>query len=87
VSILDAQGRVVPTAGNEITFEVQGEARCIGLDNGDMRSHEDDRGKTRKAFNGLCLAMLQSTATAGQVKVTATSPGLEPATVTINTGA
>jgi beta-galactosidase len=85
VRIVDAQGRLAPTAENEVTFQVQGEGRSIGLDNGDMRSHEDYKGKTRRAYNGLCVAMLQSTARAGRIRLTATSPGLEPATLTIQT--
>jgi beta-galactosidase len=30
VKMLDAQGRVVPTAGNDVTFEIQGEGKIIG---------------------------------------------------------
>jgi beta-galactosidase len=47
----------------------------------------DFKGKTRKASHGMCLAIVQSTANAGQIRVTATSPGLKPATVTIATRA
>lgn len=83
VRILDAQGRMAPLAANEVTFEVQGEGKLIGLDNGDMRSLEDYKGKTRKAFNGMCLAVVQSTARPGPIRVTATSPGLKPGSVTI----
>jgi hypothetical protein len=35
----------------------------------------------------MCLAIVQSTANGGQIRVTATSPGLKPATVTISTKA
>ena len=50
VKILDAQGRVVPVADNEVAFEIQGEGKIIGLDNGNPVSHEDFKGKSRKAF-------------------------------------
>src|SRR5690348_4546715 len=43
VAALDAEGRVVPTADNEITFEVDGPAKIIGVGNGDPSSHEADR--------------------------------------------
>jgi beta-galactosidase len=88
VKVLDAQGRLHPDADNEIAFSVQGEGRLIGVDNGNMADMAADfKGKTRKAFHGMCLAMLQSAAAAGQIRVTATSPGLKPATLTIVTKA
>jgi beta-galactosidase len=81
VRILDDQGRIAPTASNEVAFAVEGEARVIGVDNGDPQSHEDYKASKRKAFNGMCLAILQSTGKPGQVRVTATAAGLRAATV------
>ena len=83
VKILDAQGRVVPIADNEVAFEIQGEGRIIGVDGGNPVSHEDYKGKRVKAFNGLCLAIVQSTAKPGQIRLSATSPGLKPSSATI----
>ena len=85
VKILDAQGRVVPEAANEVTFEIQGEGRIIGLDNGNLASHEDFKGSRGKAFNGLCLAIVQSTAKPGRIQLTAASPGLKSSSVAITT--
>jgi beta-galactosidase len=42
VQILDAQGRLVPVAGNEVAFGLQGPGRIIGVGNGDPSSHEPD---------------------------------------------
>src|ERR1039457_1579139 len=39
VEIVDQQGRLVPTASNEIVFELSGPGRILGLDN-DVRSEE-----------------------------------------------
>jgi len=83
VEVHDAQGRVVPIADNEVTFEVSGEGKLIGVGNGDPTSHESDKGASRKAFSGLCMAIVQSTKAAGNIKVEATAPGLAPASVTI----
>jgi len=83
VQIVDAQRRVVPIANSDVTFELQGEGRLIGVDNGDPQSHESYQVSRRKAFNGLCLAIVQSTTKAGQIHLTATSPGLKPDTCTI----
>ncbi|HEY1221296.1 MAG: sugar-binding domain-containing protein [Bryobacteraceae bacterium] len=87
VQILDARGRVVPDADNEVTFQIQGGGKVIGLDNGNPLSHEDFKSDRRKAFNGLCLAIVQSTGKGGQIQMTATSPGLRSGSVTINTSA
>jgi len=83
VEIRDALGRRIATADNAITFAVAGEAKLIGVDNGDPASHEDYKAMVRKSFNGLCLAVVQTTARAGTIRVTASSPGLEPATTTL----
>ena len=88
VKVLDAQGRLHPDADNEVTFEVRGEGKLIGVDNGNMADMGADfKGRIRKASHGLCLAIVQSTAYAGQIRFTATSPGLKPASMTITTKA
>ncbi|MBP8305398.1 MAG: DUF4982 domain-containing protein, partial [Phycisphaerae bacterium] len=60
VAIVDAQGRTVPTADNEVRFEIQGPGKILGVDNGDPASHEDYKADHRKAFNSLCLAIVQA---------------------------
>jgi beta-galactosidase len=86
VEILDAQGRVVPAADPEVAFVVEGEGKLIGLDNGDPQSHEDYKATRRKAFNGMCLGIVQATGKSGRIRVTANSPGLQPGSLTISTG-
>jgi len=83
VRIVDSQGRIVPVANNEITFDVTGAGHLIGLGNGDPSCHEPDKGKQRRAFNGLCLAIVQSSRTQGNIAIQARSPGLKSATVII----
>jgi beta-galactosidase len=85
VRILDEQGRVVPVADNEVAFEIQGEGKIVGVDNGNLASDEDYKGNRRKAFRGLCLAIVQSTAKPGRVQLTASSPGLKSGSVTVVT--
>lgn len=43
VSVLDSQKRIVPIADNEITFEIDGPGKIIGVGNGDPSSHEPDK--------------------------------------------
>ncbi len=83
VRIVDSVGRVAPLADNEIVFHVSGSGKLIGVGNGNPSSHESDKGPVRRAFNGLCLAIVQSTKTAGEIRVKAESPGLKPVELVI----
>ena len=83
VELLDEKGRVVPDANNEVSFEVTGAGQIGGVGNGDPSSHEPDKANTRHAFHGLCMAVVQAAEQPGSVQVTATSPGLKPANVTL----
>ena len=87
VQIVDDKGRVVPLGENEVAFTIQGEGRIIGVDNGNPLSHEDYKATKRKAYNGACLAIVQSTAKPGQVQLTASSPGLKSQSIAIVTKA
>jgi beta-galactosidase len=87
VEIRDAQDRVVPITANEVTFKITGDGKLIGVGNGDPTDQAPDKGSSRKAFSGLCMAIVQATKKAGSISVEATSPGLSSATVTITTKA
>jgi beta-galactosidase len=82
--IVDAQGRPVPTAGNQLTFQVAGRGKLVGVGNGDPSCHEPDKGDKRSAFNGLAMAIVQALKEAGEIRMTATAAGLESATATIS---
>ena len=86
VKVLDQEGRVVPTANDEITFAVTGAGRILGVDNGRPDSHESYQGPSRKAFNGLALVVLQPTGIPGTVTLSASCPALSPAHVDIEVG-
>jgi len=86
VEVVDAAGRAVPVADNEVTFLLDGPARLIGVGNGDPTSHESDKTNRRRAFNGLCMAIVQAGRRAGAVRIEASSPGLASAVVTIALG-
>jgi beta-galactosidase len=83
VKIVDDQGRTVPVAANAVTFTVTGPGQLIGVGNGDPACHEPDKGNHRSAFNGLGLAIIQSSLTAGTIAIQADSPGLKSAAVAI----
>ena len=83
VEVRDSRGRVVPVTDNTITFRVTGSGKLIGVGNGDPTNQESDKGSSRKAFSGLCMAIVQSSRLADSVTVEATSPGLTRAQATI----
>jgi beta-galactosidase len=85
VKIVDKEGTLVPHAGNLVQFEISGEGFIAGVDNGQQTSHEPFRADYRKAFNGMCLAVIQSNEKAGKIILTAKSEGLEQASVVIET--
>jgi beta-galactosidase len=87
VEVQDAQGRAVPTADNQVSFRISGAGKVLGVGNGDPTNQEPDPGSSRKAFCGLCMALVQSSKSAGDISVEATSPGLTPASVTIHSQA
>ena len=85
VKVLDKEGTIVPYADNMINFKISGEGKIIGVDNGSETSHEPFKADYRKAFNGMCLVVIQSNSGKGKITLDATGEGLEPASVVINT--
>ena len=89
IQVSDEQARMVPTADNTITFGITGPGKIIGVGNGDPSSHEPDQFITpsatwrRSLFNGLAQVIVQTTGEAGEIKLTASSDGLTPATATL----
>ncbi|MDD5184194.1 MAG: discoidin domain-containing protein [Paludibacter sp.] len=73
-NILDAKGTLVPDAVNQVSYTLSGPGKIVGVDNGNPLSLESFKGSTRQAFNGKCLAIVQSTGTEGMITVTATTP-------------
>jgi beta-galactosidase len=85
VEVRDAQDRVVPITDNQVMFKVSGDGKLIGLGNGDPTDQGPDKGTSRKAFCGYCMAVVQSTKKGGSITVEASSSGLTPAAVTVRT--
>jgi len=83
VRIQDQVGTLVPDADNLIHFDIRGPGVIAGVDNGLQTSHEPFQANYRKAFNGLCLAVIRATEKRGMITVSANSDGLESATIQI----
>jgi beta-galactosidase len=83
VRIVDEAGRLCPFADNEIQFEVQGAGWLKATDNGLQTSHESFQSSSRKAFNGLCIAVIQSSGESGRIQIKAKSSDLKQAVLNI----
>ncbi len=83
VTVQDAQGRTVPITDNDVNFSVTGQGKLIGTGNGDPTNQQPDKGTSRQAFGGLCMALVQSAKVAGSITVQASSPGLPSASITL----
>jgi beta-galactosidase len=86
VVVADKDGLMVPRANHLVTFSISGPGDVVAVGNGDATSHEPYQAMQRKAFNGLCLAIVRSkTGEAGKVTLKAESNGLLAAEVVIET--
>jgi len=79
--IVDADGHFMPTASDRVTFTVEGEGKLIGVDNGDPLDRDSYQADSRRAFHGLCLAVIQTTQRLGAIRIHATAKGLSGGTV------
>ena len=84
VEVVDKDGNLCPWAENEISFDVVGSGRNVGVDNGSPISLERFKADSRKAFYGKALVIVQNDGTPGEIIVKATSPGLESSETLIN---
>lgn len=81
IKLLDKNGNVVPNADNLIQFKIRGEGFIAGVDNGNPVSMEPFKANQRKAMNGRCLAIIQTTNKKGKITLEAYGDGLKPQTI------
>jgi len=81
--ILDKKGNLVPYADNLIKFLITGNGTIAGTDNGYQADTVSLKSRERKCWKGMSLAIIQSTEKKGNITLTATSPGISSATITI----
>lgn len=89
ISAVDRQGREVPDANNLIQFSLSGDAKILGVGNGDPSSHEPDKipdgNWQRHLFNGKCQVIIQSGKLESHIKFEAKSDGLHTGSTDIFT--
>lgn len=83
-TIVDKHGIEVPTANNKIFFELIGPAVIAGVGNGDNMGLEPFQATSRSAFNGKCLAIIQSTQEAGEINLVVKAEDLRSTEIKLN---
>lgn len=83
VTVLDKNNLPVPDANQLVKFKVSGQGIIKALDNGSQTDLDPFISNQHHVFNGLGLAIIQSSQKAGEIKLTATADGLLPARLII----
>jgi beta-galactosidase len=88
IRLLDAKGHLVtntPAAGNPMVhFEVTGPGKIIGVDNGSNAIDEGFKTDQRTTSYGMCLAIVQTTRSAGPIHITAHANGYKDVSADIS---
>jgi hypothetical protein len=81
VEAVDAEGNICPLADNLVEFQIEGPAAIAGVGNGNPLSIEPYQADHRKLFFGKALLIVKADeGPGGEIKITATSDGLQQAT-------
>lgn len=82
--IIDSKGNIVPDADDIIVnFEVTGNGKVAGVGSGDPRDMSSFQQPKKKAYQGICLAIIRPELTPGKISVRATAEGLKETKIVI----
>ncbi|WP_333819776.1 sugar-binding domain-containing protein [Ohtaekwangia sp.] len=83
ISAIDMRGNINYQAAQEVEISIEGPGKLIGLESGDLASHEDYKASKRKLYQGKLLAYIQAVKP-GRIKVTVNAVGLKSSTLELN---
>lgn len=81
VELMDANNNCSYLAKNKVEFEVSGEGKLIGTDNGDAGCLDNFKLPWRYSYDGRCIAVVQSTGKAGKILIKVKSEGLPESSI------
>ncbi|MGQ9620372.1 MAG: sugar-binding domain-containing protein [Bacteroidales bacterium] len=84
VTITDKDGNIVYNAENEITCEITGPVRLLGMEDANPRNIESYKDNKQKAFHGKLLIYLQSEDRPGKANIKISSEGFNSLTFTLD---
>ncbi|MFY0607649.1 MAG: DUF4982 domain-containing protein [Cyclobacteriaceae bacterium] len=83
VQLVDKEGLPVKTSDQKIEFEIKGNIKLLGVDNGSETNVQNYQSNNLLTEEGRCLAIVQSIRQSGEATVTVKSVGLEPQIVSL----
>lgn len=83
VTVTDLEGALAPQREYELHFELSGEGRILGVDNGDLTSDEPYKGNRRSTRGGKCLVIVQAGGKTGEIILRAKAEGLQDGEIQI----
>jgi len=81
VSVVDAEGHIVPTANDLVRFSVFGAGHIAGVGNGNASDHDPDKASYRHAFNGRCIVIIGAGEIPGKIQLAAGAERLKGASM------
>jgi beta-galactosidase len=84
VTLCDEEGNTVYMANNEITCEISGPVRLLGMEDSNPVNIEDYKDNKQKSFHGKMLIYIQSLDKPGKAVITISSPGLKGTSIELN---
>jgi beta-galactosidase len=82
--LVDEAGVRVPDNGTVVSFNATGPGAVIAVDNGNLMDHDPFQATQRKLYEGRAQAIVRANAASGEIRVTASAPGVAPASATIH---
>ncbi|WP_187328681.1 glycoside hydrolase family 2 TIM barrel-domain containing protein [Echinicola rosea] len=76
ISLSDRNGNLVPNSDQNVRIGLEGDAELLGLESGDLRSHEDYQASQRKTYKGRLKAYIKIKKEASDVNVVVESGNL-----------
>ena len=83
LQVVDENGVPVMISDDEITCEIQGPVRLLGLEAGNNSDMGNYRDNIQRAYRGRLLAYIQTTGKTGEATVKFTAPWLKSAEITL----
>lgn len=84
VTLCDEAGNTVYSADNEITCEINGPVRLLGMEDSNPANTEDYKDNKQHAYHGKLLIYVQAMDKTGIARINLTSPNLKGITVEMN---
>ena len=85
VELVYAEGRVVPTADQLLSFEVKGNGMLQAAGNGNGKDEDPYYDNSHQTWHGRALAVVRNNGKSGKATLTVAAKGLPSARLTINT--